>query len=73
MPNEASPTPAVTLTLPYDALAPDLIALFLGATPHPDIVIPETTVTIADLAAAARAEGLAAAGLRWDGARQQFV
>jgi hypothetical protein len=73
MPNEASSTPAATLTPPHDALAPDLMALFLGATPHPDIAIPETTVTIADLAAVARAEGLATAGLRWDGAKQRFV
>ena len=55
------------------ALAPDLIALFLGATPHPDIVIPEPTVTVAGLAAAARAEGLAATGLRWDASRQRFA
>jgi hypothetical protein len=73
MPNQASPAPAAAVTLPRDALAPDLVALFLGATPHPDIVIPEPTVTIADLAAAARAEGLAAAGLRWDAARQRFA
>jgi hypothetical protein len=64
---------AATLTLPHDALAPDLVALFLGATPHPDIVIPEPAVTIAGLAAAARAEGQAAAGLRWDAARQRFA
>ena len=57
-----------------DALAPDLVALFLGATPHPDIVIPERQVTIADLAAAARAEGgTEAAVLRWDAAGQRFA
>jgi hypothetical protein len=69
MPNPAPPTAAAAL----DALAPDLVALFLGATPHPDIVIPEPAVTIADLAAAARAEGLATTGLRWDAARQRFA
>ena len=73
MPNQASPAPAAAMTLPHDALAPDLVALFLGATPHPDIVIPEPTVTIADLAAAARAGGGAGTGLRWDAARQRFA
>ncbi|ACU76434.1 hypothetical protein Caci_7610 [Catenulispora acidiphila DSM 44928] len=73
MPDQASPTAPAALTLPHDALAPDLVALFLGATPHPDIVIPEPTVTIADLAAAARAGGPAPAGLRWDAARQRFA
>ncbi|MEY9895501.1 hypothetical protein ABIA35_009534 [Catenulispora sp. MAP12-49] len=74
MPDQASPTATTAgLTFSHDALAPDLVALFLGATPHPDIVVPEPTVTIADLAAAARADGLAAAGLRWDAARQRFA
>ena len=75
MPRQASPAPAAaTMTLPHDTLAPDLVALFLGATPHPDIAIPEPQVTIADLAAAARAEGAAAAGvLRWDAAGQRFA
>ncbi|MEY9925391.1 hypothetical protein ABH926_000011 [Catenulispora sp. GP43] len=73
MPDQASPAATAGLTFSHDALAPDLLALFLGATPHPDIVIPEPTVTIADLAAAARADGLAAAGLRWDAARQRFA
>lgn len=75
MPDKASSTaPAAALTLPHDALAPDLVALLLGATPHPDIVIPEPAVTIADLAAAARAGGgPAGAGLRWDAARQRFA
>lgn len=73
MPDQASPTAPAALTLPHDALAPDLVALLLGATPHPDIVIPEPMVTVADLAAAARAGGLAGAGLRWDAARQRFV
>jgi len=66
MQNQAVPTDATTL-------APDLVALFVGATPHPDIVIPEPRLTVADLAAAARAEGLAATGLRWDAARQRFA
>ena len=74
MPNQASSTataaPAPDLA---PALAPDLVALFLGATPHPDIVIPEPTVTVADLAAAARAEGVAAGLLRWDAAEQRFA
>jgi hypothetical protein len=62
------------MTLPHGALAPDLVALFLGATPHPDIEIPEPQVTIADLAAAARAEGGAAATvLRWDASGQRFA
>jgi len=62
------------MTLSPDALAPDLVALFLGAAPHPDIVIPEPLVTIADLAAAARAEGGAGATvLRWDAAGQRFA
>jgi hypothetical protein len=69
----APSTAPAALTLTHDALAPDLVALFLGATPHPDIVIPEPAVTIAGLAAAARAEGLASAGLRWDAARQRFA
>ena len=74
MPDKASSTaPAAALTLPHDALAPDLVALLLGATPHPDIVIPEPAVTIADLAAAARAQGRATTGLRWDAARQRFA
>ncbi|NUR27757.1 MAG: hypothetical protein HOV83_18260 [Catenulispora sp.] len=78
MPRQASPAPAATMTLPHDALAPDLapdlVALFLGATPHPDIVIPEPLVTIADLAAAARAAGGAGATvLRWDAAGQRFA
>ena len=77
MPNQASSAPTAALTLPHDALAPDLVALFLGARPHPDIVIPEPVVTIAELAAAARAAGAAAgaasAGLRWDAARQRFA
>ncbi|MEY9863291.1 hypothetical protein ABH935_008940 [Catenulispora sp. GAS73] len=82
MPNQApfTATTATTATmaatattaLTPDLLAPDLVALFLGATPHPDIVIPEPTVTVADLAAAARAEGVAAARLRWDAAKQRF-
>jgi hypothetical protein len=66
MPNHASSTATA-------ALAPDLIALFLGATPHPDIVIPEPTVTVAGLAAAARAEGAVVTGLRWDAAKQRFA
>ncbi|MFL6111182.1 MAG: hypothetical protein ACJ786_07510 [Catenulispora sp.] len=57
----------------HHALAPDLVALFLGATPHPDIVIPEPRVTIAELAAAARASGRPADGLRWDAAAQRFA
>ncbi|MEZ0115885.1 hypothetical protein ABH920_009927 [Catenulispora sp. EB89] len=82
MPNQASSTATAALALspalntalnPTPALAPDLVALFLGATPHPDIVIPEPTVTVADLAAAARAEGVAAGRLRWDAARQRFA
>ncbi|GAA1971051.1 hypothetical protein [Catenulispora subtropica] len=83
MPRQASPAPTATMprpahgavsALPHDALAPDLVAMFLGATPHPDIVIPEPRVTIADLAAAARAEGGAPAGvLRWDAAGQRFA
>ena len=73
MSDQASPTAPAALTLPHDALAPDLVALLLGATPHPDIVIPEPTVTVADLAAAARAEGVAAGRLRWDAARQRFA
>ncbi|WP_194915648.1 hypothetical protein [Catenulispora rubra] len=78
MPNQASSTataalaPALAPDLALD-LAPDLIALFLGAIPHPDIVIPEPTVTVADLAAAARAEGVAAGRLRWDAAKQRFA
>ena len=71
MPNQASST--ATAALAPDLVAPDLIALFLGATPHPDIVIPEPTVTVADLAAAARAEGVAATRLRWDAAKQRFA
>ncbi|NUR62036.1 MAG: hypothetical protein HOV87_25745 [Catenulispora sp.] len=66
-----------TLASPLDALAPDLVALVLGATPHPDIVIPEPQVTIADLAALARAQGhgagAAEAVLRWDAAGQRFA
>jgi hypothetical protein len=73
MPDKASSTAPAALTLPQDALAPDLVALFLGATPHPDIAIPEPAVTVAGLAAAARAGGLAGAGLRWDAARQRFA
>jgi hypothetical protein len=73
MPNQASPASVPTVTPAHDSLAPDLVALFLGATPHPDIVIPEPKVTIAELAAAARAEGLASAGLKWDAARQRFA
>jgi len=76
MQNQASPTATAALApdlLAPDLLAPDLLALFLGATPHPDIVIPEPAVTIAGLAAAARAEGMAGARLRWDAARQRFA
>ena len=78
MPNPASPNTAPALSrdaLPgaHDRLAPDLVALFLGATPHPDIVIPEPRVTIAALAAAARASGQSADGLRWDAAGQRFA
>jgi hypothetical protein len=83
MPDQASSTSS-TLAGPLDALAPDLVALVLGATPHPDIVIPEPRVTIADLAAIARAQsaGAGAAGdtaggagpvLRWDAAGQRFA
>ena len=77
MPNQASSTATAAFALSPapapDLLAPDLVALFLGATPHPDIVIPEPTVTVADLAAAARAEGVAAGRLRWDAAKQRFA
>ncbi|NUP48473.1 MAG: hypothetical protein HOW97_14365 [Catenulispora sp.] len=89
MPNQASPAlsrpsagvPAALAALPPDALAPDLVALFLGATPHPDIVIPEPRVTIAELAAIARARGggsgaeggSGTAVLRWDAAGQRFA
>ena len=66
MPNQAPATTTGTLT-------PDLLALVLGATPHPDIVIPEPAVTIAGLAAAARAAGQAGTRLRWDAARQRFA
>ena len=83
MPNQA-PVPAAATAatttatlaqkpLPHEALAPDLVALFLGATPHPDIAIPEPAVTVAGLAAAARAEGHEVTGLRWDAARQRFA
>ena len=81
MPDQASSSSSSTLASPLDALAPDLVALFLGATPHPDIVIPEPRVTIADLVAIARAQSAgtpeAAAGagpvLRWDAAGQRFA
>ncbi|GAA2055867.1 hypothetical protein GCM10009839_75970 [Catenulispora yoronensis] len=81
MPIQASSTlPGTTARRPAplpDTLAPDLVALFLGATPHPDIVIPEPRVTLADLAAAARARsteaGAGAAVLRWDAAGQRFA
>ena len=75
MPDKApsTATAAALKTLPRDTLAPDLVALVLGATPHPDIAIPEPAVTIAGLAAAARAEGMAIAGLRWDAANQRFA
>ena len=78
MPNQASPAAAAAsasdlVALASDLVAPDLLALVLGATPHPDVVIPEPAVTVAGLAAVARAEGLAAAGLRWDAARQRFA
>ena len=73
MPDMAPSTAPAAQTLPHDALAPDLLALFLGATPHPDIAIPEPAVTIAGLAAAARAAGPASAGLRWDAAGQRFA
>lgn len=75
MPNQAPSAPPAAPAAPaaLTALAPDLLALLLGATPHPDVAIPEPTVTIADLAAAARAEGLAGTGLRWDAARQRFA
>ena len=55
-----------------DNLAPDLVALFLGAQPHPDIVIPQPTVTVADLFAAAR-EGGTQVSLKWDGPRQRLT
>ena len=74
MPDKAPATATAALTtLSHDTLAPDLVALVLGTTPHPDIVIPEPAVTIAGLAAAARAEGMATAGLRWDAANQRFA
>lgn len=70
MPNQASLTGSAA-----DAIAPDLLALFDGAEPHPDIEVPRRFVTVADLFAAART----ASGdrdkpvvLRWDGPRQQL-
>jgi hypothetical protein len=74
VPNQAfltgSPAPVV--------IAPDLLALFDGARPHPDVQTPERFVTVADLVAEARsasASGDRAAPvvLRWDGPRQQFA
>jgi hypothetical protein len=73
MPNQAPSAATAAPDLLQEALAPDLAALFLGATPHPDIVIPEPRVTVAGLAAAARAAGRATTGLRWDAARQRFA
>jgi hypothetical protein len=73
MQNQTSPTAAALAPTLAPALAPDLLALFAGAAPHPDIVIPEPAVTIAGLAAAARAAGRAGTHLRWDAARQRFA
>ena len=80
-----STAPAVTASAPapasdagkslsLEALAPDLVALFLGARPHPDIVIPQPQVTVAGLAAAARAASAdpASATVRWDGPGQRL-
>ena len=75
MPNQASLTASRTA----DAIAPDLLALFDGARPHPDIAVPERFVTVAELAAAARAARTADGDrgtpvvLRWDGPRQRFA
>jgi hypothetical protein len=59
-----------------DVLAPDLLALFFGARPHPDVVIPQPLVTVAGLAAAARAAipgADAQVALRWDGPGQRLT
>ena len=70
MPNQASLTGS-----PAAAIAPDLLALFDGAEPHPDIAVPKRFVTVADLVAAARSasgDRDGAVVLRWDGPRQQL-
>jgi hypothetical protein len=70
VPNQASLTgPAA------EAIAPDLLAMFAGAQPHPDIETPQRFVTVADLVAAARSvygDRDRPVMLRWDGPRQQL-
>jgi hypothetical protein len=65
-----------TLSAPEarNSLAPDLVALFLGVRPHPDVVIPPPLVTVASLAAARRATAAdpQSAIFEWDGPGQRL-
>jgi hypothetical protein len=70
VPNQSSVLPAPS------TLAPDLLALFVGAQPHPDVVIPQPLVTVAGLAAAARAASPdpgTPVSMRWDGPGQRLT
>ena len=76
MSNQTSVLASSAYAVDTDALAPDLLALFLGAQPHPDVVIPRPLVTVAGLAAAARAAAPdpgAPVALRWDGPGQRLT
>jgi hypothetical protein len=66
--------PSAVLSSPsaLNTLAPDLVAVFFGAQPHPDIVIPRPQVTVADLAAAARAAAPDSVTFEWDGPGQRL-